>query len=433
MKTTHTIVFGSLLVLSMGAASDAHYSEAQLRSIYNRAVRYTQALQFPSLVSGGNVDLGRTEFGSSADDQNVDITPAALFEGQSVIAGNVVSNGTGCATCHRPSSNFMFPPPPVSAGIPASDAFWTGRDAEAQGDPRQAPLLENHGLLKIRINRFNPSLPESSPFRQLFAWRKTQTIINMALSYGLLTDLRARTGVEQARGAAFNHTQAGDTRFDDLVNPRLNDIVQYEQTIIRPASLKELLDPTSPGYATLVSDPFATVPITTNEQRRGRDVFAGHCMSCHNMPNVFGNVDHQEGPGGNYAPVIGHTMDIGVAERNKLGLDVRFYDNTTSAYSTIVLPLAREDGAIINWPVTDDVGTAGTTGRYEDLHRFKVPQLREVSKLAPYFHDNSAATLDDVVDYFNSDDYNDSPDGRSHPIHLSARQRADLVAFLRVL
>ncbi|HWE29468.1 MAG TPA: hypothetical protein VHB97_15770 [Polyangia bacterium] len=433
MKTTHMIVFGSLVALSMGAASDTHYSQAQLRAIYDHAVRYTQAVEFPSFVSVGDPIAGRAEFGASADGQNVDITPAALFQGQSVIAGTVVSNGTGCATCHRPSSNFNLGQPPLSAHIPASDSFWAGRNAEAQGDPRQAALLDSHGLLKIRINRFNPALPESSPFRQIFAWRKTQTIINMALAYGLLTDLRARGPVEQARGAGFNHTQDGDARFDDLVNPHLNDIVAYQQTELRPAALQGLLDPTSPIHQTLIDDPFYTVPMTTDEQRRGKDVFVQSCMGCHNMPNVFGNLDHQEGPGPNYAPVIGHAMDIGVAERNKLGLDVRFYDNTTGAYSTIVLPLAREDGAIINWPVTDDVGTAATTGRFEDLHRFKVPQLRMVSQLAPYFHDNSAATLEEAVDYFNSDDYNESPDGRAHPIHLSASERADLLAFLRVL
>jgi cytochrome c peroxidase len=239
--------------------------------------------------------------------------------------------------------------------------------------------------------------------------------------------------VEQARGAGFNHTQDGDARFDDLVNPHLDDIVAYQQTELRPAALADLLNPSSPNYQTLVNNPFYTVPVATDEQRKGQEVFAKNCMSCHNMPNVFGNLDHLEGPGGNYAPVIGHPMDIGVAERNKLDLDFRFYDATTGQYSTIVIPLAREDGQMIQWSVTDDLGTAATTGRYEDLHRFKVPQLREVSKLGPYFHDNSAETLEEAVDYFNSDDYNNSPDGRRHPIHLSKSDRAAVLAFLRIL
>ena len=93
----------------------------------------------------------------------------------------------------------------------------------------------------------------------------------------------------------------------------------------------------------------------------------------------------------------------------------------------------RQDGEVVQWPVRDDVGAAAATGRYEDLYRFKVPQLRRVSQMAPYFHDNSAATLEEVVDYFNSSDYNHSADGRKFPIHLNHQERGDLLEFLRVL
>ena len=84
-------------------------------------------------------------------------------------------------------------------------------------------------------------------------------------------------------------------------------------------------------------------------------------------------------------------------------------------------------------PVVDDVGLAGATFRFEDLHKFKVPQLRRVAQLGPFFHDNSAATLAEVVDYFNGDSYNQSVDGRRHPIHMNARERAALLAFLQIL
>ena len=60
-------------------------------------------------------------------------------------------------------------------------------------------------------------------------------------------------------------------------------------------------------------------------------------------------------------------------------------------------------------------------------------RLRRISQLGPYFHDNSVQTLEGVVDYFNGADYNSSPDGRSHPIHLSTEERSALLAFLRIL
>jgi len=45
----------------------------------------------------------------------------------------------------------------------------------------------------------------------------------------------------------------------------------------------------------------------------------------------------------------------------------------------------------------DDDGLKGFTGNEGDLHRFKVPNLRLISKTAPYFHDGSMATVEDAV------------------------------------
>lgn len=45
----------------------------------------------------------------------------------------------------------------------------------------------------------------------------------------------------------------------------------------------------------------------------------------------------------------------------------------------------------------DDLGRYNVTGREEDRHVFKVPSLRNVALTAPYFHDASAATLDEAI------------------------------------
>jgi cytochrome c peroxidase len=237
----------------------------------------------------------------------------------------------------------------------------------------------------------------------------------------------------------FNHTQNGDERFDDVSNApnlssqRLKDIAAFEETIIDPPELAALLDPTNPNYQTLVDDPYATVKLTTLEQKRGQKVFDKSCFGCHNEPNVFSNRDHMDNPPLVTPPSFGHVFDVGVAQRNALNLEVRRWDPVTKTRVPIVLPLVHLDGTVTSYTVKDDIGAAMTTGRYEDLHRFKVPQLRRISELGPYFHDNSAATLEDVVDYFNSDDYNDSAVGRQHPIHLNKKERSDLLAFLKAL
>ena len=42
-------------------------------------------------------------------------------------------------------------------------------------------------------------------------------------------------------------------------------------------------------------------------------------------------------------------------------------------------------------------GRFNVTSRSTDLHRFKVPGLRNIAKTAPYFHDGSAKDLDSAI------------------------------------
>jgi cytochrome c peroxidase len=98
------------------------------------------------------------------------------------------------------------------------------------------------------------------------------------------------------------------------------------------------------------------------------------------------------------------------------------------------LPL-RHSRRILTSSVRSEIhgDEAFVSGRLEDVHRFKVPQLRKIKDLGPYFHDDSAATLEEVVDYFNSDGYNRSADGAKNPVHLNATERANLLEFLKIL
>jgi cytochrome c peroxidase len=405
-----------------------------LRQVYNRGVEYTDRVEFPPRIgSAGNPATGQRTFGLSADGTAIDPT-SGLFTGFSVIAGPIQGNGRVCATCHRPGQHLGLPPPPLSSSVPQDDALFTGLVADTGAEPLGLQNFDRLALLFHRPNRLNPLFPHDSPFRQVFFWRKTQRLVNTVFTFGLLNDGRMRELVETTRGAVFTHTQNGDERFDDLADPqRLRDISAFMESQIDPPELAGLLDPTAPLHDTLVSDPFFTVPLTTKLERRGRDVFAENCMTCHNMPNVFSNRDHVDAPPLNRPPLYGHTFDIGVAERNALGLEFRRFETATGTRVPIVLPLAKQDGTTVMVTVTDDIGAAGITGRFEDLHRFKVPQLRRIRDLGPYFHDNSAATLEDVVDYFNGENYNRSLDGRRYPIHLDPHEREALLAFLRAL
>ena len=70
----------------------------------------------------------------------------------------------------------------------------------------------------------------------------------------------------------------------------------------------------------------------------------------------------------------------------------------------------------------------------EDLGAFKTPTLREVARTAPYMHDGSLATLEEVVDYYDrGGNHNPQLDPELHPLHLDSDDRRAIVAFLRAL
>jgi hypothetical protein len=382
------------------------------RDVYDRGVEYTDRVDFPPRIgAAGDPVNGQRQFGLTADGNAIDPT-LGLFTGVSAIAGPIDGNGRVCATCHRPGQHFGLQPTPLSSTVPRTDVLFTGLVADSGPEPLALDNFDRLGLLFHRASRFNPLLAETSAFRQVFFWRKTTRLVNTVFTFGLLNDGRMRELVETTRQAVFSHTQNGDERFDDLADPqRLRDIAAFMESQIDPPELSALLDPGASLHERLVSDPFYTVHATTTLQRRGQSVFEKNCMTCHNMPNVFSNRDHVDSPPLNRPPLYGHTFDVGVAQRNALHLEFRRFEPATGARVPIVLQLATQKGTTANVTVVDDVGAAAVTARYEDLHRFKVPQLRRIRDLGPYFHDNSAATLEDVVDYFNGDDYNRSADG----------------------
>jgi cytochrome c peroxidase len=83
----------------------------------------------------------------------------------------------------------------------------------------------------------------------------------------------------------------------------------------------------------------------------------------------------------------------------------------------------------------DDAGRGAVLGIREADHAFKTPSLRERMWSAPYMHDGSLATFEDVVDHY-ADKVVDRPTLSADlpkRVELTAKERAQLVAFLNTL
>ena len=81
-----------------------------------------------------------------------------------------------------------------------------------------------------------------------------------------------------------------------------------------------------------------------------------------------------------------------------------------------------------------DEGRFAITGEAELKGAFKTPTLREAARTAPYMHDGSLATLQDVINFY-SDGGRKNPhlDEEIKPRNLTSREKQDLLAFLQSL
>jgi cytochrome c peroxidase len=81
-----------------------------------------------------------------------------------------------------------------------------------------------------------------------------------------------------------------------------------------------------------------------------------------------------------------------------------------------------------------DTGRFIVTRRDPDLGAFKTPTLRQVAARAPYMHDGSIASLEEVVEYYDrGGNRNPNLDSELQPIGFSGEEKQALVAFLRSL
>ena len=131
----------------------------------------------------------------------------------------------------------------------------------------------------------------------------------------------------------------------------------------------------------------------------GLPLIQGTCGTCHDSPNV-----------GNHS--VSAPLNIGIAD-------------LTNSRGVSYLPIItlRQKADPTKEISTTDPGRALVTGKWADIGKFKGPIPRGLSARAPYFHNGSAASLTEVIEFYNV----------RFDMGLTDREKADLVAFLRTL
>jgi hypothetical protein len=142
----------------------------------------------------------------------------------------------------------------------------------------------------------------------------------------------------------------------------------------------------------------------------------GTCTTCHDTPNV-----------GNHSLPL--PLDIAVSHSA-----AQEQDPTIAAALAQLSQPAAPVFLISNCPdpqdpskllafYTSDPGKGLVTGKCADVNRVKGPVLRGVPGRAPYFHNGSAANLDELVNFYD----------KRFKMNLSGKQKQELIVFLNSL
>jgi cytochrome c peroxidase len=246
----------------------------------------------------------------------------------------------------------------------------------------------NHG--------FADGAPSSTGVRGQKGNRSAPTILNRAYSLAQFWDGRAASLEDQAKGPMANPIEMGNT----------------QEAIV--ATLGKI-----PGYHAMFAKAFGSEAIDIDR--------IAMAIACFERTVLSGNAPYDK-----YKRGIKSALTAGQVRGMSVFFDKAMCDKcheganfTLNAYANLGVGTDKPE---------PDVGRYAVTHDPRDWGVFKTPTLREIEHTAPYMHDGSLKTLDDVVEFYNKGGIpNKNLDTNIKPLHLSDREKQDLVAFLKSL
>jgi hypothetical protein len=370
----------------------------------------------------------------------IEASAAQVSEGQRLFDHEIFGgNGRTCRTCHS-----------------GNDGTITLEEVDERllEDPSD-PLFLHDGLddffsgttriaahATILIERELPEgvvlLNDPSASSVVFARGVPSTVNTPALDPALMYDIRNPDLQAQAAGAIDRHAQPA-------VPPtarQLDAIAEFQRTDNRFFSSKVL-------KAFADGGPAPALPAGhTSSEKRGREFFVdapwdppnkrGACALCHSGPLL--NTANQFTTAATGAPPGWRAFDILVSSRNLMNNPIHTFAVTDSCNNR--LEVSSPDPGIMITGVYNIPMLAQFLPPKElcILHpaffanMFKTPQLRGVRHTAPYFHDNSAKSLEDVMEqYVFMFTANIGFPITDSNILLTQQDIDDIIAFLRLL
>ena len=331
-------------------------------------------------------------------------------------------NGRTCASCHPRSENFTLTVPFI-ASRPGSDPLFVFERVPGLATLENGPALRGRALITENVDGFKnvdgseiPGVLRSVPHTLGLSQSTNPQTGVPAGALGWSGDGAPIDGALRnfAVGAVVQHMPKSLNRVENVdfrmpTASELDALEAFQLSLGR--STTPIVNPTLPG-ALVFLDPDVKV---------GQTIFHGmpsekgvrSCSGCHN--------------GGGALTATGQNGQRATgAERSPRAPACTF-------------PVAPGDGAFGPTPViTADRSTFCTNGAtggvvFRGDLSFSVPSTIEAADTAPFFHNNSADTLEDVVDFYRSAVFSRSISGANNAFVINNTQRNQLAAFMRAM
>jgi cytochrome c peroxidase len=326
-------------------------------------------------------------------------------------------NGRTCATCHRASENFALSPADV-ARRPDSDPLFVHEQRPELRDLEDAVALRERALICENLDGFDrPCVLRASP--HLFGLGlSTAPEPGVPVTHTLGWGGDGSPGDGSLRnfvvGAIVQHMPKRLDRVPD-VDFRMPTAVEMDALLAFQLSLGRretpIVDPALSG-ALVFLDP---------DVRAGQVLFAGmpsrqgtrRCSGCHTGGGALNDLDQNE------------------QRANALEL--------SPDAAPCHFPDAPGDGGFGTEPVrVVDRATFcrnGASGpvEFRGNSHFSTPSTIEAADTAPFFHDHSANTMEEVVEFYATDTFNDSITGAGNGFLIPVQNRNQIAAFVRAL
>jgi cytochrome c peroxidase len=259
--------------------------------------------------------------------------------------------------------------------------------------------------------------------------RNSPTVLYSGFSEVQFWDGRAPTLEEQAKQPLVNPVEMGQPSHDAVVKA-VSGIAEYGDafrtafgspavTIDRIAqaiaSFERTIAPfTSPFDRFLAGQKDAI----SDSAKRGFTLFQGkaRCVTCHEFNTSFPYFTDNK------------FHNIGVAMKGN------FEQLAREAQAVAGKGAETQQAALAHKPGFEALGRWIVTRQPKDVGAFKTPTLRSVALTAPYMHDGSQATLEEVMDFYNKGgEPNPNLDGGIRPLNLTKEESADVIEWMQSL